>query len=139
MGSALIIQKSEVITDQGQIVQVEYDEEGDILELFFERGPANCAVELSDNIILRFDHAWGKPLSLSLLSYSHIVQPTEVGPRSFPLTGLDNLPDDLRQTVVKIITSPPVNQFLKVSSFYPSPTRRIALTYVEKSDALVTV
>jgi len=86
---------------------------------------------------LRFDHERGKPLSLSLLSYSRIVQPTELGPRNFPLTGLDDLPDDLRQTVVKIITSPPVNQFLKVSSFYPSPSQRIALTYVEKTAALV--
>jgi len=136
MTDSLIIHKSKVVTDQGQIVQVEYDEEGDILELFFETGPANCAVELSDNIILRFDHERGKPLSLSLLSYSRIVQPTELGPRNLPLTGLDDLPDDLRQTVVKIITSPPVNQFLKVSSFYPSPTERVALTYVEEPAVL---
>lgn len=40
-----------------------------------------------------------------------------IGPRSFPLTGLD----DLRQTVVEIITTPPVSHFLKVLSFYPSP------------------
>lgn len=124
---------------EGQIVQLEYDEEGDLLEVFFERGPANCAVELGDNIILRFDHERGKPLSLSLLSYSRIIQPTELGPRNLPLTGLDDLPDDLQQTVVKIITSPPVNQFLKVSSFYPSPFQRIALTYVEKPAALVAI
>jgi mRNA-degrading endonuclease RelE of RelBE toxin-antitoxin system len=44
---------------------------------------------------------------------------------------LDDLPEELRELVVRIITTPPVNQFLKLSHFQQSPTKRIPFTYVE--------
>lgn len=34
--------------------QYDYSEEADILEIFFERGAATCAVVLADHITLRF-------------------------------------------------------------------------------------
>ena len=50
---------------------------------------------------------------------------------SRPLDSLDDLPEELQEVVAHIITTAPVNQFLKVSHFQASPTKRVPLTYVE--------
>ena len=137
MADELNIYKTDITFDDGRTIHLMYDRDSDDLEIVFKKGRANCAIELTDNIVLRFDREKEKALSLILLSFSVLAQPTEIGPKSFPLTGLDDLPDDLRQTVVQIITSPPVNQFLKVSYFYPSPAERLPITYVERPPSLV--
>ncbi|MFQ6100343.1 MAG: hypothetical protein ACE5OS_03810 [Anaerolineae bacterium] len=89
-------------------------------------------VSLIEHILLRFHPETQEAVGLTLMDFSALVQPTEVGPRSFALTGLDNLPDDLRETVITLITTPPVNRFLKVSSFAPSPRQQFHLTYIEQ-------
>ncbi len=110
-------------------------------DITLDRGRANCVVELSDNIVLRFDKEKEKALSLIVISFSVLVQPTEMDPKNFPLNGLDDLPEDLRQIVVKIITTPPVNQFLKVSSFYPSLTfgQATPLIHIERHPSLAMI
>jgi hypothetical protein len=118
----------------GATVELEYDEEGDILEIIFEHGRATSAVELADNIILRFDRARAKPLSLSLIGFSGLTRPALLGPRTFRLTGLAHLSAEIRETVTRIITTAPVNQFLQVASFYPSRPKRakpIPITFVQ--------
>ena len=40
-------------------------------------------------------------------------------------------PEELRELVLRIISTPPVNQFLKLSHFQESPTKRVPFTYVE--------
>lgn len=119
--------------------QFEYDymEEIDTLEVFFERGAATCAVELTDHITLRFRYdGERKAMSLILENVSYLTQMTETGPQSFRLK-LDRLPDELRQTVVCLITQPPVNRFLKVSTYTtPRAKRSVPIAYVEKLTAL---
>ena len=134
--SALRLTKFDTVLDDGQPVHYCYDEEGDILEVIFRKGKATCAVELTESIILRFDLEKEEPLSLSFISYSRLAQPTEVGPRSFRLE-LDNMADEVRRKVVRIITSSPVDQFLKVSS-YTRPRARSSepITYVERLPVL---
>ena len=44
---------------------------------------------------------WGSPL----FDYSILAQQTELGPRSFPLTGLATLPAATREVVLDILTS----------------------------------
>jgi len=137
--SVLRLTRFDSILDNGQTVHYCYDEEGDILEIIFRKARATCAVELTESIILRFDLEKEEPLSLSFVSYSRLAQPTEVGPRSFRLK-LDSMDDEVRQKVVRIITSSPVNQFLKVSS-YTRPRARSSepITYVERLPALALV
>ena len=113
----LKLQQYQVIKETGQCVELEYDQDGDMLEIFFQKGPATSAIELADPIILRFDRETGVAVSLSILTFSKVVEKTELGPRSFHLSGLDSLPDTLRHMVSKIITSSPVNTFLKVSTY----------------------
>ena len=126
----------EIPLEDGAVIHCHYDKEGDILELFFKRGPATCTVELTDNVILRFDRESEEPLSLGLISYSALARLTEIGPRGFRLK-LDEMPDDVRQTVLKIITTPPVNRFLKVLTYSPPRAKRpVPITYVERLPAL---
>jgi len=37
----------------------------------------------------------------------------------------------LREIVLRLLTRPPVNQFLKISHFQETPLKQILLTYVE--------
>lgn len=117
--------------DDGQTVLYHYDKEGDILEIFFQKG-GGCGVELTDEIVLRYDIKTRKPLSLIFLCFSALVQSTELGPLGFRLK-LEEMPDDVRQTVLKIITTRPVNRFLKVLTYSPPQAKRpVPITYVEK-------
>ncbi len=125
------IRKTDIVIDTGQTVQLVYDEEGDDLEIVFEKAAATCAVELTDNIVLRFDVEQKKALSLILLSFSALSRPTEIGPQSFPLTGLEGLPRHIREAVTFIITHPPVNRFLRVSSLFASTDQRMPITFIE--------
>ena len=109
-----------------------YDEEGDILYITFHPGEAGTAVELNSNILLRFDRKREKALGLTLFDFSILVQKTDFGPRGFPLTGLMEISDELRDIVVKIITTPPVSHFLKVVTYSPSLAESIPITYIEK-------
>jgi len=128
--------KSDITFENNRTVHFMYDRDSDDLEIVFEKGRANSTVELTDRIILRLDRERKVALSLILVSFSSLTQRTELGPQSFPISNLDYLPADLHQTVLEIITTPPVNHFLKVSSFTPSPAQRIPITYVERPAAL---
>ena len=106
---------SEEEVSSGQTVRIEYDREGDILELFFAEG-AGRGLELTDEIVLRYDVQSGQPLSLIFLSFSKLMQPTEYGPESFYVHGLKRLPPSERDQVMNLLTSSPVNHYLRVSA-----------------------
>jgi hypothetical protein len=129
-----LVEYEETLED-GQRVLYHYDKEGDILEIFFQRG-GGCGIDLTDEIVLRYDLKTGNPLSLIFLCFSALMQSAEFGPLSFRLK-LDEMPDDVRQTVLKIITTPPVSRFLKVLTYSPLPARRpVPIAYVEELPAL---
>jgi uncharacterized protein YuzE len=114
-----------------------YDKEADILYISFSPGEkATTAVELNDNILLRFNRAEKRAVGLTLMDFSVLVQLTRLGPRSFPLTGLNELEPEWQDTVIEIITSPPVNQILKVSIYTPSWTEALPIASVERPSAL---
>ncbi|MEZ4865410.1 MAG: DUF2283 domain-containing protein [Caldilineaceae bacterium] len=101
--------------NNGQTAHIEYDREGDTLEIFFADGPGR-GLELADEIILRYDIESGHPLSLIFLTSSKLIQPTPYGSESFYLHGLERLSAAEQQQVVQILSSPPVNQYLHVSA-----------------------
>lgn len=110
-----------------------YDKEADVLYISFSPGEkATTAVELNDNILLRFNRAEKRAVGLTLMDFSVLVQLTSLGPRNFPLSGLNELELDWQETVVEIITKPPVNQILKVSVYTPSLTETVPVTLVER-------
>lgn len=110
-----------------------YDKEVDILYISFSPGEkATTAVELNDNILLRFNKAEKRAIGLTLMDFSVLVQLTNLGPRSFPLTGLSDLEPEWQETVLEIMQTPPVNQILKVLAYTPTFTETLPITFVEK-------
>ncbi len=118
-----------VLTD-GTPVRIVYDDETDILEIFFGENMPATGIELTEHILLRIDQSTQKAVSLTLVDFSVLTEQTEYGPRSYSLTGLEELPQDLEDTAVSILMSPPVNHYLKLSSFQVSPQERIITAFV---------
>jgi len=98
----------------GRTVTYSYDKEGDVLEQFFSSG-GGFGVDLADNVVLRYNRDSETALSLILTNFSYLIRPTKFGPLSFHMTALNKLPEDMKHTVLNIITSFPVNRFLKMS------------------------
>ena len=69
-----------------------YDKEVDVLYVSFSPGEkATTAVELNDSILLRFNRAEKRAVGLTLMDFTVLMQLTHLGPRSFPLSGLNDL------------------------------------------------
>jgi len=117
-----------------------YDKEADVLYISFAPGETpTAAVELHDNILLRFNLAEKRAVGLTLMDFSVLVQMTQLGPRSFPLSGLKDLEPEWQEIVIEIITKPPVNQILRVSSYMPSMAEEVPIISVEKPPTPVAV
>jgi uncharacterized protein YuzE len=123
-----------------QLPTYSYDKEADVLYISFAPGETpTAAVELNDNILLRFDLTEKRAVGLTLMDFSVLVQMTQLGPRSFPLSGLKDLESEWQEAVIEIITKPPVSQILHVSSYTPSMSEVIPITSVEKPPIPVAV
>lgn len=129
--SDLNLYQTQVITLNGETIRLVYDKDEDILEVFFGQNEPATGIELTDHILLRVNQNTRRAVSLTILHFSILAERTEYGPRSYPLNNLYELPEDLREVVLHILTTAPVNQFLKLSHFQASPTKRLPLTYVE--------
>jgi hypothetical protein len=97
-----------------------YDAESDTLYVSFAPGEAATGIALNDHTLLRINKHERRASGLTLLDYSVLAQPTEVGPRSFPLTGLMQLSADLRALVLDMLRRPPVCKLLSLSAYTPS-------------------
>ena len=97
-----------------------YDEVSDTLYVSFAPGEKATGIELNDHILLRINKKERRAIGLTFLDYSLLAQKTEVGPRSFPLTGLAELSDELREIVLDILLRPPVSDVLFLSTYTPS-------------------
>ncbi len=135
--SKLGLQQKELIAQDGTPVRFVYDQETDILEVYFGANEPATGVELTDHILLRLNRSSHRAVSLTLLHFSILAERTEYGPRSYPLDKLLAVPEDLREQVLQLMTSMPVSQFLRLSYFQASPTKRVPFTYVESQPALV--
>jgi len=117
-----------------------YDKEADVLYISFSPGEkATSAVELNDNILLRFNRTEKRAIGLTLMDFSVLVQLTNFGPRSFPLSGLSELEPDWQEMIIEIINKPPVNQILKLSVYTPELANTIPIAHVEKPPTSIAV
>jgi uncharacterized protein YuzE len=108
-----------------------YDEVSDTLYISFALGEAATGIELTDHILLRVNKSERRVIGLTLLDYSLIAQITDIGPRSFPLTGLDQLTPELRNLVLDILLHPPVRDILSLSAYTPSPGEAIPIILLQ--------
>ena len=105
-----------------------YDEMSDTLYVSFTPGEKATGIELNDHILLRINKKARRAIGLTFFEYSLLAQKTEVGPRSFPLAGLAELSDDLRELVLDILLRPPVSDMLSLSTYTPSMVEAIPIT-----------
>lgn len=118
------------ILPTGEKVHIEYDSEGDTLEIFFASGSAT-GIELTDEIVLRYDKSSASPRSLIFTSFSHLIQDTVYGPESFRLTGIESLGPQQRDEILRILRTPLVSHFLQLSAVkLPYAQHPIPLTSV---------
>ena len=108
-----------------------YDEVSDTLYISFSPGEKATGIELNDHILLRMNKQERRAIGLTFLDYSLLAQRTEIGPRSFPLTGLVELSDELRDMVLEILQRPPVSDILFLSSYTPSIAETIPITSLQ--------
>jgi hypothetical protein len=129
--STLNLSQSNITAYDGTPVRLVYDPEADMLEIFFGTNEPATGIELTEHIVLRLNLQTKRAVSLLLLDFSILTERTEYGPRSYPLTTLDELPEEVRAIVLQVVMSMPVQQFLKVSHFQASPTESVPLAYVK--------
>jgi uncharacterized protein YuzE len=108
-----------------------YDEISDTLYISFAPGEKATGIELNDHILLRINKKERRAIGLTFLDYSLLAQKTEIGPRSFPLTGLAELSDELREIVLDILQRRPVSDILFLSSYTPSVVEAIPITSLQ--------
>ena len=110
---------------------INYDETSDTLYVSFAPGEEAAGIELNEHILLRINKRERRAIGLTFFEYSVLAQRTEVGPRSFPLTGLADLSEELRSVVVDILLHPPVSDILLLSAYTPSPLETIPITSLQ--------
>lgn len=108
-----------------------YDEPSDTLYVSFAPGETATGIELNEHILLRVHVLDRRAIGLTFFEYSLLAQRTEIGPRSFPLTGLADLSRELRELVMEILSKPPVNTILFVSAYTPSAVEMIPITSLQ--------
>ena len=108
-----------------------YDGVSDTLYISFAPGEQATGIELTPHILLRLNKQERRAIGITLLEYSLLAQKTNMGPRSFPLTGLSELPDDLREIVIDVLQRPPVSEVLLLSSYTPSISETIPIMLLQ--------
>ena len=108
-----------------------YDEVSDTLYISFVPGEQATGIELTPHILLRLNKQERKAIGMTFLEYSLLAQKTDMGPRSFPLTGLSELSDDLKDIVIDVLQRPPVSDVLLLSSYTPSISETIPIMLLQ--------
>jgi len=101
-------------------IKYNYDEAADVLYVSFGASEHVRYVNLTDNLILRLDtgkQTGEPPRAVGLTFISFQAMQAKLGDRqlTFPLTNLRNLPDELWQAVIAVISSAPVSDVLDVA------------------------
>ena len=99
---------------------IHYDESSDSLYVSLAPGEPATGFELNEHILLRVNKSEQRAGGLTFLEYSILIEKTELGPRSFPPTGLARLTSEVRDLILSIRQCPPVSDFLSLSAYMPS-------------------
>lgn len=109
-----------------------YDDDADILYISFAPGEkATAAVELNDNILLRFNRDEQRAIGLTLMDFSVLVQPGALGTRHFPLSGLAELEPDWQEIVLTLLMQPPVSNIVRLSNYSPAGRDSVPIVSIE--------
>jgi hypothetical protein len=131
----MAIKQQTFTLNTGEMTLHEYDQDNDLLEIIFQPGEATCAVELTDNMILRFDWATSTPLSLSIISFSHLLKPAAYGEIYLELLSKE-WPEAAQDRVWAMLRRSPLSEFLKLSSYTPAHANHVVPITSIKQDPL---
>ena len=112
-----------------------YDEISDTFYVSFSPGEQGTGIELNDNILLRINKGERRAIGLTIFDYSILAQPTDLGVRSLPLTGLADLSEETREIVLEILRTTPVHDILLLSVYTPSAAESIPITHLQPMGA----
>ncbi len=115
-----------------------YDESSDTLYVSFAPGVKATGIELNNNILLRIDKDQRKAIGITFFDYSLLTQRADYGPRSFPLTGLAELSDELKELVTAILQQPPVTDVLTLSTYTPTYSESIPISSLSQVAETIT-
>lgn len=119
-------------------IHYDYDQDVDILYISFGSDlAATTAVELNENILLRFNLAERRAVGLTLMDFSVLVQPTPMGSRHFPLSGLQELDPDWQEIVLDLLTASPVNHILTIAAYSASAHEMLPIVAIENPFAVI--
>jgi len=114
----------------------DYHADADILEVFFTEDGATAVVNLTPDIMLHFRPEDGAPVSLVFNNFTSLVRPDEYGPRTFTLQAA-RWPEPWRAVVWQILSKPPVNDWLNVTTYRPPRMHdALPLATVKRAPAL---
>ena len=111
--------------------RIRYDEPSDTLYIAFAPGESATGIELNEHILLRVDKREGAAVGLTLFNFSLLAQRTEMGPRSFPLSGLASLPSEVRELALGLLQRAPVSDYLMISAFTRAGAEMVPITYLQ--------
>ncbi|MEM7532493.1 MAG: hypothetical protein AAF639_09970 [Chloroflexota bacterium] len=118
-------QSSELL---GDTAVYQYIQEDDFLEIFFQEGEisneSTATIELTDNIVLRFDSTTSTPLSLACLSFSKLVEPTAYGEKHFALL-VEEWPDNALDKIWQMLRQPPLTGILRLGGYIPTDAHTV--------------
>lgn len=120
-------------------INFNYDEISDTLYVSFVPEAKATGIELNNNILLRIDKDKRQAIGITFFDYSLLVQKANFGPRSFPLTGLAELSEELQELVLGIIQSSPVADVLTLSTYTPTYSESIPITSLRETPMAVAV
>ena len=101
------------------MTKINYDREADVLYVSFGHSEHVTGIELADNVLLRLDTGKTtgeapRAIGLTFISFSRIMAHHRDKPVRISLDRLRDLPDDLWQAVMDVVTTTPVSDVLAV-------------------------
>ena len=108
-----------------------YDEVSDTLYISFAPSEDATGIELTPHILLRINKNEQRAIGVTLMEYSILAQKTEIGPRSFPLTGLSDISNELQEIVLDVLQRPPVSDVILLSPYTPSMSEAIPIMLIQ--------
>ncbi|MCB9155498.1 MAG: DUF2283 domain-containing protein [Caldilineaceae bacterium] len=100
--------------------KINYDREADVLYVSLGQSQNVTGVELADNVLLRLDVGQApnqppKAVGLTFISFAKMMKAHQDSPVIVSLANLRQLPAELWQAVLTVVTMAPVSDYLAVN------------------------
>ena len=100
--------------------KINYDREADVLYISFGQSQNVTGVELAGNVLLRLDVGKApnqppKAVGLTFISFEKMMKAHHDSPVIVSLANLRQLPEELWQAVLTVVTTAPVSDYLAVN------------------------